>query len=328
MTDPMRRSHGTLYLRLPFHVDDIAEVYEMNLRMKYDDGFAAYLNGKLVAQQNAPTTIKFDSLATGSEEFNDDDPFKSFRIAFSGHLVTGKNILAICGMNKSHKGSDFLILPELEVRLQELSEDLITGYFDKPTPGAPNVSAIPGYITDTKFSVNRGFFNEPFQLEITTETPSVEIRYTTDGTLPTEEHGKVYTEPLTIDKTTILQAAAFGSGFRPTNVDTQTYIFHADVVALSTMNRSVTENPVYGPQMHDALKAVPSISLVFPGDVDRTEKQASVEFINFEAGSTQMDIGMERYGNYHTNFAKRSIRMNFRSEYGPGPPPATPPRQY
>ena len=89
MTDPMRRSHGTLYLRLPFHIDDIAEVFEMNLRMKYDDGFAAYLNGKLVAQQNAPTTIKFDSLATGSEEFNDDDPFKSFRIAFSGHLVTG-----------------------------------------------------------------------------------------------------------------------------------------------------------------------------------------------------------------------------------------------
>ena len=353
MTDPMRRSHGTLYLRLPFHVDDIAEVFEMNLRMKYDDGFAAYLNGKLVAQENAPTTIKFDSLATGSEEFNDDDPFKSFRIAFSGHLVTGKNILAICGMNQSHKGSDFLILPELEVRLQELSEDLITGYFDQPTPGAPNVSAIPGYITDTRFNVDRGFFNEPFQLEITTETPSVEIRYTTDGTLPTEEHGTVYTEPLTIDKTTILQAAAFGSGFRPTNVDTQTYIFIDDILTQpnirgyywdSEMDPNIVNNPGTF-TVAQGLAAIPTLSIVMdPNDLfgtiegiythatqraadnPRWEKRCSAEYFYhpdydgpFRVGNGfQIDCGIAINGNYSrlNHNPKHSLRLKFKEEYG------------
>ncbi|NIP97802.1 MAG: hypothetical protein GWO24_31970, partial [Akkermansiaceae bacterium] len=103
------------------------------------------------------------------------------------------------------------------------------GYFEDPTPGAPNGSALPGFIRDTKFSVDRGFFDEEFELEITSETPGVEIRYTTDGSEPTARHGTVYTGPITIERTTVLQAAAFAPGLRPTNVDTQTYIFIRDV---------------------------------------------------------------------------------------------------
>ena len=197
------------------------------------------------------------------------------------------------------------------------AESLQEGYFTTASPGTTNQSTFTGFVADTAFSIDRGFFDDPIEVAITSSTEGSVIRYTVDGSRPTNRTGLAYTGPIRIESTTVLRAAAFKAGLVATNVDTQTYIFPADVVALPTMNRIVTAHPVYGPQMHDALKAVPSISLVFPGDVDRTEKQASVEFINFEAGSTQMDIGMERYGNYHTNFAKRSIRMNFRSEYGP-----------
>ena len=191
------------------------------------------------------------------------------------------------------------------------------GYFTTASPGTTNQSGFTGFVADTTFSIDRGFFDDPIEVAVTSATEGAVIRYTIDGSRPTSRTGRVYTSPVRIAATTVLRAAAFKTGLVPTNVDTQTYIFPADVVALPTMSRSVTEHPVHGPKMLEALKAVPSISLVFPGDVDRTEKQASVEFINFEAGSTQMDIGMARYGNRFTDFTKRSIRLNFRSQYGP-----------
>ena len=190
-------------------------------------------------------------------------------------------------------------------------------YFPAPTPGAANSEGFTDFVGDTAFSLDRGFYDAPITVAITTSTPNAEIRYTTDGSKPTATEGLIYTTPVPIAQTTVLRAAAFRPGFIPTNVDTQTYIFPADVIAHPNMRTSITQDPVYGPQMVDSLMSVPTISLVFPGDVDRTEKEASVEFINFEAGDTQLEAGMERFGNYVTNFAKRSIRLNFRSEYGP-----------
>jgi hypothetical protein len=197
------------------------------------------------------------------------------------------------------------------------ARSLREGYFTTASPGSANRTGFAGFVADTTFSIDRGFFDNPIDVSITSATEGASIRYTTDGSRPTARTGLVYTGPIPLETTTVLRAAAFKAGLVPTNVDTQTYIFPAAVLAQRNMNTNVTQHPVHGPLMNEALTAVPSISLVFPGDIDRVEKQASVEFINFEAGSTQMDIGMERYGNYHTDFSKRSIRMNFRSEYGP-----------
>src|SRR5574340_890575 len=102
------------------------------------------------------------------------------------------------------------------------------------TPGRINSASFPGFVDDTKFDVHRGFFDAPFTLTITTATPGAVIRYTTDGTPPTATTGTIYTTPLTISKTTTLRAAAFKTDYRPTNVDTETYIFLADVIRQST----------------------------------------------------------------------------------------------
>ena len=106
-------------------------------------------------------------------------------------------------------------------------------YFRFPSPLETNAApwaAEPLVVADTRFSVDRGFYDEPFEVEITTETPGALIRYTVDGTVPTEENGVVYTAPLRIDKTTTLRAAAFKPDTTPTNVDTHTYIFLDDIV--------------------------------------------------------------------------------------------------
>ncbi|MFT5106386.1 MAG: hypothetical protein ACI9UA_002009, partial [Pseudoalteromonas tetraodonis] len=195
---------------------------------------------------------------------------------------------------------------------------LLEGYFVTPTPGTANSSGFTEFVADTAFSIDRGIYSSPISVVISTLTTGAEIRYTTNGSKPTETTGNVYTGPIVISQTTVLRAAAFKSGAIPTNVDTHTYIFTADVIAHPNMRTSITQDPTYGPQMDASLKAVPTISLVFQGDIERTEKEASVEMINFPSGHSQVDAGMERFGSYATNFAKRSMRLNFRKLYGPG----------
>ncbi len=105
-------------------------------------------------------------------------------------------------------------------------------YFSPPTPGTPptnttavNGTGFEGVVEDTAFSVKRGFYDAPFSLAITTLTPSATIRYTIDGTKPTDTTGIVYTTPISITGTTTVRAAAFRSGWISTNVDTSTYLF-------------------------------------------------------------------------------------------------------
>ncbi len=111
-----------------------------------------------------------------------------------------------------------------------LDAQLNPRYYTTPTPGAANTAGIAGLVGDTTFSVDRGFFTQPFSLEISTATAGATIRYTTNGSLPTETNGTVYSGPLTIDRTTTIRARAFHPDLIATNADTHTYVFTSDVV--------------------------------------------------------------------------------------------------
>ena len=213
-------------------------------------------------------------------------------------------------------------------------------FFQTVTPLGANQNPLQDFVNDTKFSTDRGFYHEPIQVEITTETPGATIIYTTSGREPSEgnlfsgviEH--VYDGPITIDKTTVLRAAAFKDGMGQSNVDTQTYLFTGDVAAQSKMQTSVTESDVWGPQMDDALKAIPSISIVIDDDehlvkrgqgqsrfngvaINDYESKISVEWLNGDGSKGfQVDAGVSRFGGYYTDHTKYSYRLQFRKEYG------------
>ena len=108
-----------------------------------------------------------------------------------------------------------------------------TRFFATPTPGAANNStAYPGVVKDTSFTIDRGFYSTPFDLTLDTNTNGATIRYTTDGSLPTPDHGNIFIpgSPLSITTTSNIRAIAYRDGWLPTNVDTHTYIFVDDVV--------------------------------------------------------------------------------------------------
>ncbi len=101
-----------------------------------------------------------------------------------------------------------------------------------PTPGAPNSNQwAPPRTKDTKFSVDRGFYDEAINVAITSATPGAEIRYTTDGSTPSADHGEVYDGPVPIVSTTTLRALALAEGHAPSDVDTHSYIFPKNVIS-------------------------------------------------------------------------------------------------
>ncbi len=133
----------SVYIRVPFVIDDLTNVQGLTLRMRYDDGFIAYINGGLpVLAINAPSDATWDSGAT----FRHDDTEAVNYVGFAlpeealGNLRVGANVLAIHGLNYGVNSSDLLISPWLTVQRDAGVGMRIAaeGFFHAPSPGEEN----------------------------------------------------------------------------------------------------------------------------------------------------------------------------------------------
>ncbi len=277
-----------VYIRVPFTTTDPSSFSGLSLRMKYDDGFVAYLNGRRVSSGNASANTAWNSFSTGDHSDGEAVQFEDHDLASHiADLVPGENVLAIHLMNGDAGSSDLLAIPELHAI--EITEPSIggEGFLGNPSAGAFNGDTFGGFVEDTKFSTTRGFFGDPFDLEITSDTAGAIIRYTLDGDPPTATSGIIYGGPIPIQRTTVLRAAAFVDGLVPTDVDTQTYVFVDDVVqqdaAYTTgvaglpsswdgqapdygLDPRVTDDPTHRQTIREDLKVIPSLSIVMDND--------------------------------------------------------------
>jgi hypothetical protein len=137
----MSNINATAYIRLPFVIANPTNVSLLTLRMRYDDGFAASINGTELVRANAPATLAYNSAAT-----NVHSPLQveEFRLG-TLNLVPGTNILALHGLNRTADDSDFLVAAELLVT-SVAGESPNPVYFTVATPGAANTGgvAVPG----------------------------------------------------------------------------------------------------------------------------------------------------------------------------------------
>ncbi|HET6408393.1 MAG TPA: lamin tail domain-containing protein, partial [Chthoniobacteraceae bacterium] len=173
-------------------------------------------------------------------------------------------------------------------------------YFTPPTPKAANSSSTLTAVTPrVGFSVNRGFFKDPFQLVLTCTDPAATIKYTTNHTEPTAANGTVYTSPIPISATTVVRAVAFNAGKIPSFPVTHSYIYldqvltqpmnpagfpsnwgaHAsfpggvvpadygmdtDPVRVDPNNAGSAIDPVKQQRLKDALRELPIVSITLP----------------------------------------------------------------
>ena len=119
----MQDNYTTVYIRRVFSLADPPAFEKAVLEVNVDDGFVAYLNGRKVAERNAPAAPAWDSNATAQ---NDDSVavfFESVDITSALEVLqpTG-NVLAVQGLNISLTSSDFLLAVELEGRIPAAEE--------------------------------------------------------------------------------------------------------------------------------------------------------------------------------------------------------------
>lgn len=347
--------NSTVYYRLPFNVISPSTLQSLTLGVRYDDGFIAYLNGQKVAERNAPASPQWNSAATAAHPNSQASILEPINISDRLNLLqAGANVLAIQGLNQSASDNDFLLEPEL-VEYKATNTFLV--YFATPTPGGYSSTGSLAFVSDTKFSVDRGFYNTPFSLAITSATANATIIYTTNGSTPSLSNGLVYSTPVLISGTTVIRAAAFKTGFFPSDVDTQTYIFVNDVIRQAPtgapppgwpatwgandvdygMDPDVVNDPAYASAVTNGLKSIPTYSIVTDSsnlfdsatgiyanagqDGIDWERPTSIELI-YPSGAKgfQVNAGLRIRGGFSrsTGNPKHAFRFFFRSEYGAG----------
>jgi hypothetical protein len=205
------------FIRAHFNVTNPTAVTQLMLKMNYDDGFYAWINGSVVASSpGAPSegALSFNSPAGQNHGPGAFDPFNiSSKIS---SLVAGDNVLAIQVMNTNATSSDLFAWPQLVISVDTGGTGL-TGYFTAATPGVANGGTNTIQLPQTVGpSRAPGPFTAPFDLNLGGAGANQEIRYTmsdpsgSGATLaePTIA-STLYTAPIQITTSKLIRAAIF-----------------------------------------------------------------------------------------------------------------------
>ncbi|MBE0534281.1 MAG: lamin tail domain-containing protein, partial [Phycisphaerae bacterium] len=217
-------------------------------------------------------------------------------------------------------------------------------YFAVPTPGQANASGFIGFADTPDFSRAAGFYDDPVRLILTCDTPDAIIRYTTNGSEPTQTgNGSIYTAPITISTTTCVRARAFRAGYRPSKTRTASYLLNAGDAIKSLPTISIVgdeQQSLFEPQGIMAIVGGYYNNGVWTasgaGDYNYPtrrgsayERPVSVEILHADGkGNTQIDCGIRVAGsdwhrprytrgeNWSGNYNKFSFKLFFRGSYG------------
>ena len=134
--------------------------------------------------------------------------------------------LALARTNRSVTAVEFA--PVYPAQRLDVSYGFVAGnwcYFESPTPGAPNTGkSLKGVAPEPKFSVQRGLYEQPLTLRLESDALGATIRYTVNGSEPTEA-GVPYAGEIQITNNTVVRAVAFAEGYLPSRTITHSYLF-------------------------------------------------------------------------------------------------------
>ncbi|HXB02004.1 MAG TPA: glycoside hydrolase family 88 protein [Opitutaceae bacterium] len=109
-----------------------------------------------------------------------------------------------------------------------------SGFTDSAVTSATyTISTGGGTVAAPTFNPGGGTFSSAQTVTISTTTSGASIRYTTDGSAPSETVGTLYSSPVSISTTTTLNAIAYKSGMTDSAVTSATY-------TIGAVNRSLT----------------------------------------------------------------------------------------
>lgn len=209
-------------------------------------------------------------------------------------------------------------------------------FLETPSPGAANSGiSLTQRVEPVRTSANRGLFEHPFQLILRCDTPGSEIRYTLDGSEPTDRTGLVYTNTISVERTLVLRAAAFKAGCLPARTCAHTFLMNMPpaLKSLPVISIVIDTNHLLGPSGIMGVSGGAWINGEWQpqnsGDYHNPSKRGiawerptSVEYLDPQGrDGFQINCGLRVHGSDYSRSRldsqhKFSCRLYFRGEYG------------
>lgn len=346
----MQNNYLSFYMRSEFTAANAVNIQEVTFNIDYDDGFALWINGDLVINQYAPTSLAWNDSATTLHESG---AFESFIVsAYDMDLNEGTNTVAIMGFNANYTSSDF--------------------HFDMSIDADTDIPILQDSI-GVGFSHPSGYYDTPFTLTMVSPDASANIVYTIDGSNPRESATAITggsTVNLSIDPaiTTgrgatpgfVVRASLTKAGYQPSYSTGRTYIFLDELLAQDypgydwpsgnvlgimdsqeqvidyEMDPMIVNDGRYAGLMEESFLDIPTLSVITSTDnlfdpstgiyVNAAghgiewERECIFELFDPEGDEEGFNVnaGIRIRGGWsrHSYFAKHSFRVFFRSEYG------------
>ena len=192
-------------------------------------------------------------------------------------------------------------------------------YFDEATPDSSNTTgSYAGTVPEPQFSLPGGIYSGSVVVSLSNSLPGSEIRYTLDGSEPTDS-SPLFSTDLTIFQTTVVRARVFLTAMIPSKIITHTYFvdepFHLPLISLSTTPANFWDDEIGIYAMgNDAEDEMPYYGANFWQD---WERPVHIEFYepNGSLGFS-IDAGVKIHGNYTRGFAQKSLAIFARGRYG------------
>ncbi|MEP0546616.1 MAG: CotH kinase family protein [Rhodothermales bacterium] len=195
--------------------------------------------------------------------------------------------------------------------------------FAVPTPEAPNDTDPGGDIAEPPtFSLASGFYDGTESIEIAAEADAT-VRYTLDGTEPTES-SPAYTSPLALSQTTVIRAAAFAPERAPSEVVSRAYFVGESsvlpVVSLVTDPAGFfsDEAGIYV----EGTNGIPGRCRTDPVNWNQDwEREVHLSFFEPDGvgGHTlalEQGAGVQIFGGCSRIYPQKSLSLHARSQYG------------
>lgn len=224
-------------------------------------------------------------------------------------------------------------LLEDSVQIPALPKDLSMGrfpdgqnnwvYYQNPSPGEANSpDFFDGFLQDSiQFSHESGSYDAAIHLSLTHSDPGAAIYYTLDGREPGSSDS-LYSEAISLAKTTVIRARAFREGFVPSPMITHTFLIN-EGSSLPTI--SLVTDPVHLWDRDSGMYVLgdehesdfPFFGANFWQD---WEKPVHLSVMD-ETGDVayQTDAGMKIFGGWSRALDQKSLSLFARSKYGDEP---------
>ena len=177
-------------------------------------------------------------------------------------------------------------------------------FFSKATRGKKNGDSYEtGYTSEPTFSETALYWTMPFLLTLSSLQSDATIYYTTDGSEPTTK-SKVYKEPITISKNTVIRAYAVSDGLMDSEIITYTYLFE-DPHTLPVVCISMAPNDlkaVWNVKLHSEIKERKGFVTYYESD-------------GLVGTSFPCDIKAKGQGTLKY-ISQKSLTLGLRAEYG------------